>query len=85
MSNDIPKPAKYPLLETVLAYRALPMKGAFTVHDVADLFDVSTRAIQTRIKRGGLIRRDLPGRSKFLAIDIEQLLQGSYKPVCEPV
>ena len=79
MSNDVAKPAKYPLLETVLAYRALPMKGTFTIQDVADLFDVTTRTIQTRIKSGGLTARDLPGRSKFLAVDLEQLLQGSSK------
>jgi hypothetical protein len=77
---DIPKPSKYPLLETVLAYRALPMKGAFSVHDVADLFSVTPRTIQTRIKRGDLTARDLPGRLKFLAIDLEQLLQGRSKP-----
>jgi hypothetical protein len=80
MPNDITKPAKYPLLETVLAYKALPMKGTFTVQDVADLFDVTPRTIQTRMKRGCLTPRDLPGRSKFLAIDLEQLLQGSAKP-----
>jgi len=83
MPNDVPKPAKYPLLETVLAYRALPMKGSFCMQDVADLFGVTTRTIQTRVKRGGLISRDLPGRSKFLAVDLEQLLQGSTKPASE--
>ena len=80
MQNDVAKPAKYPLLETVLAYKGLPMKGTFTVPDVADLFGVTTRTIQTRIKRGGLTSRDLPGRSKFLAVDLEQLLEGSSKP-----
>jgi hypothetical protein len=83
MSNDVAKPAKYPLLETVLAYRGLPMKGAFTVQDVADLFSVTMRTIQTRMKRGGLTARDLPGRSKFLATDLEHLLQGSSKPASE--
>ena len=29
MPNEFPKPAKYPLLETVLAYKGLPMKGTF--------------------------------------------------------
>jgi hypothetical protein len=80
MQNDVAKPAKYPLLETVLAYRGLPMKGTFTVQDVADLFGVTTRTIQIRMKRGSLTSRDLPGRSKFLAMDLEQLLQGSSKP-----
>jgi len=79
MSNDVVKPAKYPLLETVLAYRGIPMKGSFTAQDVADIFSVTTRTIQTRIKRGGLTSRDLPGRSKFLAMDLEQFLQQSSK------
>ena len=83
MPNEFPKPAKYPLLETVLAYKGLPMKGTFTVQDVADLFNVTIRTIQTRMKRGGLTARDLPGRSRFLAMDLEQLLQGSSGPASE--
>ena len=79
MTNEFAKPAKYPLLETVLAYKALPMKGTFTVQEVADLFGVTTRTIQTRMKNGDLASRDLPGRSRFLAIDLEQLLQGTPK------
>jgi hypothetical protein len=74
MPNDVAKPARYPLLETILAYKGFPMKGTFTLREVADLFEVSTRTIQTKVKRGGLASRDLPGRSKFLAIDLEQLL-----------
>jgi len=77
--NDIAKPARFPLLETLLAYGGLPMKGKFSTEEVADLFGVTTRTIQTRIKRGSLASRDLPGRSKFLAIDLEQFLQGSPK------
>jgi hypothetical protein len=80
MPNESSKPAKYPLLETFLAYKGLPMKGAFTIQDVASLFDVTVRTIQTKMKRGGLTARDLPGRSRFLAIDLEQLLQGSSVP-----
>ena len=81
MSYDVAKPARYPLLETVLSYKGLPMKGTFTVQDVAQLFGLTTRTIQTRMKRGGLTPRDLPGRSKFLAADLEQLLQGASKSV----
>jgi hypothetical protein len=83
MPNDVPKAAKYPLLETILAYKGLPMKGTFTVQDVADLFNVTIRTIQIRMKRGGLTARDLPGRSRFLAMDLEQLLQGSSGPTSE--
>lgn len=83
MPNEFPKPAKYPLLETILAYKGLPMKGTFTVQDVADLFNVTMRTIQTRVKRGGLTARDLPGRSRFLAMDLEQLLRGTSGPASE--
>jgi len=80
MSTEFAKPTKYPLLETVLAYMGLPMKGKFTVKDIADVFGVTTRTIQTRIKRGGLTSRDLPGHSKFLAMDLEQYLHNSSTP-----
>lgn len=83
MPSDVAKPARYPLLETFIAYKGLSMKGNFTIQDVAELFSVTTRTIQSRIKRGGLTARDLPGRSRFLAIDLEQFLQGSSKPAVE--
>jgi hypothetical protein len=79
MANDTAKPARFPLLETIISYKGLSMKGDFTLQDVADLFSVTTRTIQSRIKRGGLTARDLPGRSKFLAVDLEQFLQASSK------
>jgi hypothetical protein len=79
MSTEFAKPTKYPLLETVLAYMGIPMKGKFTVKDVADAFGVTTRTIQTRMKRGSLPFRDLPGHSKFLAMDLERFLQESSK------
>jgi hypothetical protein len=83
-ATDQPRPARYPLLETILAHRGLSLKGAFTIRDVAALFDVSTRTIQVRVKRGDLQSRDLPGRTKFLAIDIENFLQGSSRGTADP-
>jgi hypothetical protein len=77
MPIDLLKAARYPLLETVLACKGLPLQGTYSVQDVAHLFDVSTRTIQTRMKRGDLASRDLPGRAKFLAFDLEQFLQNS--------
>jgi phage terminase large subunit-like protein len=83
MPSEIPKPVRFPLLETLLAHRSLPMKGAFTSHDVANLFEVTVRTIQSRVARGQLIPRDLPGRAKFLAIDLERLLEGGPKAALE--
>jgi len=35
------------------------------------------------VKRGQLTLRDLPGRSKFLALDLEKLLQAHRGPAAE--
>jgi len=45
MSTEFAKPTKYPLLETVLAYMGLPMKGKFTVKLVSAKFSLSHAAI----------------------------------------
>lgn len=79
MVAEQPKPTRYPLLETLLALKGLSMQGTFTLRDVADLFAVSTRTIQVRIKRGDLRSRNLPGRAKFLPFDVEQFLQNSSR------
>jgi hypothetical protein len=44
VTNDTPKPSRYPLLENLLAHRALPLRGTYTIHDVAEMFD-STQEI----------------------------------------
>ena len=80
MPTDIPKPGKYPLLETVLAHKGLQLKAVYRLRDVAEIFEVSIRAIQDRVKRGYLVSRDLPGRGKFLSLDLEGFLENSLKP-----
>lgn len=77
MPIENPKPAKYPLLETVLAHKGLQLKGTYNLHDVAEIFGVTVRAIQDRIKRRQLTSRNLPGRAKFLSVDIEEFLRSS--------
>ncbi len=79
MPADNPKPAKFPLLETVLFHKSLQLKGFYTIHDAAELFGVSVRSIQSRMKRGQLTSRNLPGRARFLSIDLELFLQNSSK------
>jgi excisionase family DNA binding protein len=63
----------------LLAIRGEPLKGPYTVRDVAQLFGVSVRAIQEWVSSGRLEARDLPGRSRFLPLDLEALLSKKAK------
>jgi hypothetical protein len=65
---------RYPLLEEYLTLRALPMKAAFTLRDVAEIFRTSIRTIQSWIANQKLNSRDLPGRATVLPEDLENLL-----------
>jgi hypothetical protein len=70
---------QYPLLVALLIQKGLPMKGIWTLGDVAEIFDVSKRTIQDWIRDGKLIPRDLPGRGRFLSEDLESFLQNSRR------
>ena len=72
-------PPKYPLLEEGLALRQMALQPMYTIGDVAKLFGVTVRSIQSRIASGQLPARDLPGRGRFLSIDLEQFLRESKK------
>jgi hypothetical protein len=76
MSNQ-DRSTQYPLLEEVLSLRGMCLQPVYTVRDVAKLFGVTTRSIQTRISRGQLQARDLPGRAKFLSVDLEDFIRES--------
>lgn len=71
--------SKFPLLEEILSIKNLPLLPTYTVHNFAEIFGVTSRAIQYRIASGQLMPRDLPGRAKFLSQDIEDFLQASLK------
>jgi hypothetical protein len=71
--------SKYPLLEEILSIKNLPLQPMYTIRDIAKMFSVSVRAIQTRIASKKLPWRDLPGRAKFLAQDLETYLRTSQK------
>jgi hypothetical protein len=73
------QPPKYPLLEELLALRQMTLQPTYAIRNVAQLFNVSVRAIQARVASGQLPSRDLPGRAKFLPIDLEQFLRESRK------
>jgi hypothetical protein len=70
-------PSKYPLLEEILSIQNLVLKPTYTTRDVAVIFNVTPRAIQQRVESGNLSARDLPGRARFLSIDLEEFLRNS--------
>jgi hypothetical protein len=72
---------KYALLQEILSLKGLQLQAVYTVRDIAGLFSVTPRAIQTRVARGQIQSRDLPGRGKFLSEDIEAFLIASRKKV----
>lgn len=74
-----PEPTKYPLLEAILAISNQPLKATYSIRDLADIFGVSPRAIQHRVKSGQLTPRNLPGRAKFLNQDVEAFIVASRK------
>ena len=70
---------KYPLLEELLRLRALPLKATFTNKDIAELFETSIRTIQNLVSDGKLRNRKLPGRARFLPVDLETYIAGTVK------
>lgn len=74
-----PNTSKYPLLEELLAISQTPLKPMYSIRDIASIFQVSVRAIQNRVASGQLVARDLPGRAKFLAQDLEDFLKASKR------
>lgn len=70
---------KYPLLQEILSLQGRPLQATYTTRDLAQLFNVSPRAIQNRVASGQIPSRDLPGRAKFLSEDLEAFLASSVK------
>jgi len=79
MAEQQPTPARYPLLESLLAQKGMSLKGTYTNRNVAGIFDVSVRTIQDWVRKGDLIARNLPGRGKFLSEDLESFLRNSVR------
>jgi hypothetical protein len=69
----------YPLLQGILSIRGLPLRPMYSNRDVAEIFDVSIRSIQDWSKCGRITPRDLPGRARFLRVDLEQFLTSSQR------
>lgn len=70
---------RYPLLEEMLALRGMTLQATYTNGDLGKFFAVSIRAIQDRVASGQLTSRDLPGRARFLPLDIEEFLRNSRR------
>ncbi len=74
-------PVLYPLLESMLRSKGLKLQATYTCRDVADLFGVTPRTIQYKVKDGTLPSRKLIGGGRFLPIDLENYLQNAgYQP-----
>lgn len=71
--------AKYPLLQELLNLKGRQLQPTYTVHDLAELFNVSVRTIQNRVAAGHVQSRDLPGRAKFISEDLEAFIVSSVK------
>lgn len=72
---------KYPLLQELLNLKDRRLQATYSIRDLAGIFDVTPRAIQNRVASGQIPSRDLPGRAKFLAEDLEAFLTASKKKV----
>lgn len=70
---------KYPLLEELSRLRRLPLRPTYTYKEAVEVLGGSVRALQERVRTGELIARDLPGRGRFFASDLEDFLQNSGK------
>jgi len=77
MANQIA--SKYPLLNELLELKDKHLQATYTVREIAQLFNVSTRTIQNRVASGQIRSRDLPGRAKFLCVDLENYLATTIK------
>ncbi len=75
--EDNSQQSQYPLLERLLRERGLPLQGIYTNKDTARIFAVSIRTVQQWLRAGKLHCRELPGRGRFLSIDLELFLQQS--------
>jgi excisionase family DNA binding protein len=75
MSSSNPTPEqRYPRLLELLQYRELSFQPMFTVTETATIFGVHRRTVLKMIAAGRIVPRDLPGRARFLAADLEAYL-----------
>jgi hypothetical protein len=71
------EPAHYSLFETMLRGKGMKLEATYTCQDIANLFGVTARTIQSKVKDGTLPSRKLIGGARFLPIDIENYLRNA--------
>lgn len=79
MNTSEPKFGQYPLLESVLKQKSLPLLGIYKYRDAARILGSSVRTIQQWSREGKLRCRDLPARGRFLSEDLEAFLRDSRR------
>lgn len=76
-SHQQAEPALYTLFETMLRGKGMKLQATYTCQDIANLFGVTARTIQSKVKDGTLPSRRLIGGARFLPIDIENYLRNA--------
>ena len=74
-SNSESEATRYPLLESLLRQKGLPLQGIYKYQDAAQIFGASVRTIQQFVRDDKLRCRDLPARGRFLSEDLEAFLR----------
>jgi excisionase family DNA binding protein len=69
----------------MLRSKGLKLQATYTCKDVAELFGVTERTIQYKVKDGTLPSRRLIGSGRFLPIDIENYLRKTGETREEPL
>jgi excisionase family DNA binding protein len=72
-----PNQTMYPLFETILRSKGLALQPTYTCQDVASLFGVTARTVQSKVADGTIPSRRLLGGARFLPADIEEYLRNS--------
>jgi hypothetical protein len=75
-----PTQPQFPLLETMLRSLGRTLQPTYTCRDLACLFGVTTRTIQSKVADGTIPSRKLIGGARFLPIDIEEYLRRASNP-----
>jgi hypothetical protein len=71
---------QYPLFETLLHSLGRPLQATYTCRDLACLFGVTARTIQSKVADGTIPSRKLIGGARFLPTDIEEYLREASNP-----
>jgi hypothetical protein len=75
-----PTQPQYPLFETMLRSLGRTLQPNYTCRDLACLFGVTARTIQSKVADGTIPSRKLIGGGRFLPIDIEEYLRKASNP-----